>query len=108
MSFSIPEGSRTSLRESIGGAGSFIILVKVEPALRLDLDDIQYHVPMFLYYYRLMVCNFLFENLDQVSRIYKQGARPRSSQLTAPFLTLGLSSLCEQGLSMYGQVAISG
>ena len=55
-----------------------------------------------------MVCNFLFENLDQVSRIYKQGARPRSSQLTAPFLTLGLSSLCEQGLSMYGQVAISG
>ena len=33
MSFSTPEGGRTSLRESVGGAGSFIILAKV-PAAR--------------------------------------------------------------------------
>jgi len=33
MTFSTPEGSRTSLRESVGGAGSFIILAKV-PAAR--------------------------------------------------------------------------
>ncbi|CDP17431.1 unnamed protein product [Coffea canephora] len=48
------------------------------PALCLDLDDIQYHVPMFLYVYRLMVCNFLFSNLDQVSSIYKHGGKGRA------------------------------
>ena len=64
MTFSTPEGSRTSLRESVRGLHYFS--KSSCAALRLDLDDI---LPMFLYVYRLMLCNFLFENLDQVSRI---------------------------------------
>lgn len=74
--------------------------------------EFTYHVPMFLYVYRLMVCNFLFSNLDQVSRIYKQEGVAKKQPADCPLL-LGLSSLCEQGLrlfSMYGhsgRVAIS-
>jgi hypothetical protein len=58
---------------------------------RIDLDDIQYHVPILLDYYRLMVCNFLFENLDQVSPIYKQGGVAKTSWLppsTRPFFAV--------------------
>lgn len=64
------------------------------PIFRIELDDIQYHVPMLLYVYRLMVCNFLFENLDQVSRIYKQGGVAKKQPADCP-LPLGLFSLCE-------------
>ena len=76
---------------------------------RLNLDDMILNVPMVLYVYRLMVCNFLFDNLDQVYRIYKQGGVAKKQPAGCP-LPLGLSSLCEQGLSMYGhsgRVAIS-
>jgi len=41
-----------------------------------------------------MVCNFLFENLDQVSRIYKQGGVAKKQPADCP-LPLGLSPLCE-------------
>jgi hypothetical protein len=47
--------------------------LQLESALRLDLDYIQYYVPMFLYVYWLMLCNFLLDNADRVCRIYQSG-----------------------------------
>jgi len=44
MSFSTPEGSRTSLRESVGGAGSFILLAKVPAGQLCALTWITFYI----------------------------------------------------------------
>ena len=89
MSFSTPEGSRTSLRESVGGAGSFIILAKV-PVARASFalwpgwHSISCtHVPI-----RISVNGMQFpiwEFRSSISYLVAGWAWPRSSQLTAPF-----------------------